>query len=104
MLADGLAEIYVADGKMLDYETQSVYALSISVTGLGLTTDSTLTVNIIDVNEPHNFTNLPNSVDVSAASTSAGDEVRARSHKDIVLQEETLLLRNAGEGRSEKLR
>lgn len=59
----------------IDYEVQSVYQLTITVTGLGLSTSKVLTVNVIDVNEAHNISNLPASITVPAPSTAADTEV-----------------------------
>lgn len=59
----------------IDYEVQSVYQLTITVTGLGLSTSKVLTVNVIDVNEAHNIPNLPASITVPAPSTAADTEV-----------------------------
>lgn len=70
---DGKAQ--VTTNATLNYEAQNTYQLSITVTVLGLSTTGVLSVNVIDVNEPLIITNLPKTINVAAASTSAGDQV-----------------------------
>ena len=59
----------------LDFETQREHILPIRVTGLGQSSESTLTVKVIDLNEPHLITNLPFTTSVNAETAMIGDEV-----------------------------
>ena len=59
----------------LDYETQREHHLPIRVHGLGRDSDSTLTVKVIDLNEPHVITNLPYETNISAQTGRVGDIV-----------------------------
>ena len=69
----------------LDYDGQAVYTIPVTVEGLGLTTTKPLTINIVSVNEPHEVINLPDVVNISAATVKAGDQVSYRTISFILL-------------------
>ena len=60
----------------LDFETVRLHQLSVVVSDGALTATGTLTVDVEDVNEPHNITNLPNVTSISARIGKPGDVVR----------------------------
>ena len=59
----------------LDFETQHEHVIPIRVDGLGLFAESTLTVQVIDLNEPHQITNLPFEATVNAETAKEGDYI-----------------------------
>jgi hypothetical protein len=57
--------LYVDTALSYDYEVQSQYVLTVSVIAMAQTATGTLTVNILDKNEPHVLLNLPSSTSAS---------------------------------------
>ena len=67
----------IAIAKALDYETTPVYQLPITVATLGQTATATLTINVLDVNDPHSLTHPPigTPVEISCLDVKKGDQV-----------------------------
>lgn len=57
--------IKLIGGKSLDFETVNLYHLTVKASDGALSTTSTLTVSICNVNEPPTITNLPKTVSVT---------------------------------------
>lgn len=65
----------------LDFESVIQHVITVDVIGLSQVVETeVLTVDVVDVNEPHDINNLPNTTIVDCAVTAAGDYVAIRNY------------------------
>ena len=70
----------------LEFDHQPTYTVPVIVEGHGISTTEVLTINIIDTNDPHSISNLPEFIQISAATVKARDTVCAAMNNHIKIQ------------------